>query len=221
MTKIERCLMSLNKILRIAIAIGLVLMVAAVIWEGTTRYKLDKQIQIEKEEQLVRENARLRYIQQLSVEFSFDPRIVMTVDHFAGEYIKQGDLAYRLLTRELFTYLFLSLIWAESEGDPTAIGDDGKAYGLTQLWLTSAKQYDENATETELLTVQGNLTIAFQHADYLLNKYRGNVALWLYSWNRGEGTVDSLLNYGGLVENGYARRVYEAAELNNRRMDWR
>ena len=221
MAKIERCLMSLSKTLKIAIAIGLVLMVAAVIWEGTTRYKLDKQIQIEKEEQLLRENARLRYIQQLSVEFSFDPRIVMTVDHLAGEYIKQGDLAYRLLTRELFTYLFLSLIFAESEGDSTAIGDDGKAYGLTQLWLTSAKQYNENVTETELLTVQGNLTIAFQHADYLLKKYRGNVALWLYSWNRGEGTVDSLLNYGGVVENGYARRVYEAAELNNRRMDWR
>ena len=147
--------MSRNKILKIAIAIGLVLMVAAVIWEGTTRYKLDKQIQIEKEEQLLRENARLRYIQQLSVEFSFDPRIVMTVDHLAGEYIKQGDLAYRLLTRELFTYLFLSLIFAESEGDATAIGDDGNAYGLTQLWLTSAKQYNENITiEGE---VQGNL----------------------------------------------------------------
>ncbi len=212
--------MSRIKVLAIVMVIGLVISVAAVIWEAKTGYDLDKQFQSQVA-QLLRENARLRYIQQLSIEFSFDPKIIMTVDQLAGEYVKPDELGYRLLSREFLTYLFLSLIWAESKGDPAAIGDGGKAFGLTQLWLNTAKQYGEEVTEAKLLTVQANLSIAFKHADYLLRKYRGNVALWLYSCNRGETTVDNLLHHGLNIENGYARKVYEAAELNNRRLNWR
>ncbi len=211
--------MSRNKVIAIVMVIGLVISVAAVIWEAKTGYDLDKQFQSQVTQHL-RENARLRYIQQLSIEFSFDPKIIMTVDQLAAEYVKPDELGYRLLSRELFTYLFLSLIWAESKGDPAAIGDGGKAFGLTQLWLNTAKQYGEEVTEAKLLTVQANLSIAFKHADYLLTKYRGNIALWLYRWNRGETTVDNLLHYGLSVENGYARTVYEAAELNNWRLNW-
>ena len=178
--------------------------------------RLDDNVQ-----QLIRENSKLRYIHQLAIEFTLDPKIVMAVDHLASEYIDPSLLRYRLLNKELYTYMFLSLIWAESKGDPQAIGDSGKAFGLTQLWLDTAQMYNEELEQGYLLTVQGNLNIAFLHADYLLDKYHGNVALWLYSWNRGEGTVDRLMQYGGAVENGYARRVYLAAELNNRRMDWR
>ena len=212
--------MSRNKVIPIVIVVGLVISGAAVIREPKTGYDLEKQFQSQIAE-LVQENARLRYIQQLSIEFSFDPKIIMTVDQLAGEYVKSDELGYRLLSREFFTYLFLSLIWAESKGDPAAIGDGDKAFGSTQLWLDTARQYDEEVTEAELLTVQANLSIAFKHADYLLRKYRGNIALWLYSWNRGETTVDNLLHYGLSVENGYARKVYEAAELNNRRLNWR
>jgi hypothetical protein len=42
------------------------------------------------------------------------------------------------------------------------------------------------------------------------------VALALYSWNRGAGTVDRLLLYGESPDNGFAKKVYEAAVVNNR-----
>jgi len=170
--------------------------------------------------QLKRENSRLRMIQSLSVEFSFDPRIVMTVDTLAREYHSEAKPHYRMLTPEMLSYYFLSLIWAESRGDSQAVGDNGKAYGLTQMWLSTARQYNKEITEADLLSIEGNLVTAFAHMDYLLEKYRGNVALWLYGWNRGEGRVDALLEIGSRVENGYARKVYLAAELHNRRLSW-
>ncbi len=182
----------------------------------------DIELVVDQRDQLVRENEHFRYIHQLAIEFGLDPKIVMTVDNLAGEYWQPDEMHYRLLNRELYTYMFLSLIWAESKGDPQAIGDNGKAFGLTQMWLSTAQQYyDDEVSKADLLSVQFNLNASFEHADYLLTKYHGNVALWLYSWNRGEGTVDELMRYGGALENGYAARVYLAAELNNRRQLWR
>ena len=45
--------------------------------------------------------------------------------------------------------------------------------------------------------------------------------LWLYGWNRGAGKVDELIRYGGQIENGYAEKVYMAAELINGNLDKR
>lgn len=165
-------------------------------------------------ESLKAENEYLTYIHSLSVEFGFDPRIVMVVDELSRRYIVD-DVAYRMLNREMMTYLFLGLIWAESGGQHNAVGDGGKALGLTQIWLSTAHQHNEEVTAEDLLTINGNLEMSFAHSDWLLRKYRGNIALWLYGWNRGAGKVDELLRYGGQIENGYAEKVYMAAELIN------
>lgn len=169
-------------------------------------------------ESLKAENEYLTYIHSLSVEFGFDPRIVMVVDELSRRYIVD-DVAYRMLNREMMTYLFLGLIWAESGGQHNAVGDGGKALGLTQIWLSTAHQHNEEVTAEDLLTINGNLEMSFAHSDWLLRKYRGNIALWLYGWNRGAGKVDELLRYGGQIENGYAEKVYMAAELINGKLD--
>ncbi len=165
---------------------------------------------------LKRENEQLSYINFLSVEFSMDPRIVVLVDHYSRKHMKNGGSEWKLLrTPEFMTYVMLSLIYAESKGDTNAVGDRGKARGLTQIWVSTAQQYDD-VTGEELLQPETNIRFAFQHFHHLLKKYRGNLALALYSWNRGSGKVDKLLRYGESPQNEYATKVYEAALVANR-----
>lgn len=173
-------------------------------------------ISTKKSQDLLAENRHLRYILDLSVEFGLDPYIVTLVDQYSRRYVHTADLEWRFIrTPEYMTYLMLSLIHAESRGVATAVGDNGRARGLTQIWVSTAQQYGE-VSANDLLEPETNLHYAFQHFHHLLKRYRGNVALALYSWNRGEGTVDNLLRYGQDPNNGFGKKIYEAALINNR-----
>lgn len=170
---------------------------------------------------LLQQNTHLRYINDLAVEFSMDPMIVLLVDHYSRDYLKTEGPEWRLLkTPEFLTYIMLSLIYTESKGRASAIGDGGKARGLTQIWVTTAKQYG-NVTAKELLDPEVNISFAFKHFHHLLQKYRGNLAVALYAWNRGSGKVDKLLIYGESPQNGFGKKVYEAALLNNRYLEFK
>ncbi len=156
-------------------------------------------------------NERLQLIADLAAEFGMSPQIVALVDRYARQYVDPAQPEWRLVqTPEFMTHLMLSVIWAESRGDPRAVGDSGRARGLTQIWVSTAQQYGE-VTASELLDPELNLEYSFQHFHYLLKRYRGNLAMALYSWNRGEGTVDRLLRYGKTPANGYGRKVYRAS----------
>jgi len=169
-----------------------------------------------KNHNLQEENDRLRYINSLSVEFSMDPLIVTLVDQQSRQYLNHKSAEWRLLkTPEFLTYIMLSLIYAESKGDPGAVGDGGKARGLTQIWVTTARDYG-NVSAEQLLDPETNINYSFKHFHELLKKYHGNLAMVLYAWNRGPGTVDRLLQYGQTPENGYGKRVYQASLDNNR-----
>jgi len=174
----------------------------------------DKAIKVER---LLR--ADLQEIHDLSIEFNINPLIVEIVRDVARTTIASTDQSqWRLIkTPEFATYLMLSLIYAESNGRATAIGDMGKARGLTQIWTSTAAMYSkEKDLAKKLLDPQFNIEISFKHFAALLKKYRGNVALVLYAWNRGPGKVDKLIAYGQSPANGYGRRVYRAAEDANR-----
>lgn len=175
--------------------------------------------QLERENEALREESgHLRYINDLAVEFSTNPLIVTVIDQYSREYLRNEGPEWRLLrTPEFVTYIMLSLIYAESKGDPTAVGDEGKARGLTQIWVTTAQQYGKVSPE-ELLDAETNILYAFKHFHYLLKKYRGNAALALYAWNQGSGTVDKFLAYGQAPQSGYGKRVYQAALTNNREL---
>ncbi len=172
---------------------------------------------LSKENQTLKnKNEQLSYINFLSVEFSMDPTIVTLVDHYSREHMKNGGAEWKLVrTPEFMSYIMLSLIYAESKGNSNAVGDGGKARGLTQIWVSTARQYGD-VTAKQLHQPETNIDFAFQHFHHLLKKYHGNLALALYAWNRGSGKVDKLLLYGESPQNGYAKKVYEAAFVNNR-----
>jgi hypothetical protein len=162
------------------------------------------------------ENEHLRYINSLSVEFSMDPLIVTLVDQYSRDYLQTGGPEWRLVkTPEFLTYIMLSIIYAESKGNPCAVGDNGKARGLTQIWVSTANDYGA-VTPEQLLDPETNISYSFKHFQGLLRKYSGNLAMALYAWNRGSGTVDNLLIYGRSPENGYGKKVYQASLDNNR-----
>jgi hypothetical protein len=170
-----------------------------------------KELLAKEHERLTRENKRLRFIHELSIEFDINPHIVSLVYEYARRYVDPSQLEWRLVqTPEFLTHILLSVIHAESNGEPKALGDDGRAAGLTQIWTTTAQQYGE-VSRAELLDPETNIDYSFRHFHYLLKRYRGNLALALYSWNRGQGTVDRLIRYGEPPNNGYGPKVYSAA----------
>jgi len=179
------------------------------------RAQIDISALEEQNQVLLKELERVHYINDLALEFSVEPMIVTLVDHYSREYLKKDGPEWRLLkTPEFLTYIMLSLIRTESRGNPAAVGDNGRARGLTQIWVSTAREYGE-VTAEQLLDPETNISFSFQHFHHLLEKYRGNLALALYAWNRGSGKVDRLLVYGQSPQNGYGRRIYHAALLNN------
>lgn len=161
--------------------------------------------------QLLAQNARLRFVSDLAAEFSINPRIVELVHDFSLQYVDAAQPEWRLIqTPEFMTHIMLSIIHAESKGKMSAIGDSGRARGLTQIWVSTARQYGE-VEPAELLDPETNLRFSFQHFHYLLKRYRGNLALALYAWNRGPGKVDKLISYGQPPSNGYGVKVYRAS----------
>ncbi len=170
----------------------------------------------EQNQMLTEKTEHLSYVNDLAIKFSMDPAIVTLVDRYSREYMRNGEAEWRLVrTPEFMSYIMLSLIYVESKGNTHAIGDDGKARGLTQIWVSTAREYG-NVTAEQLHRPETNISFAFKHFQHLLQKYRGNLALALYAWNRGPGRVDRLLVYGESPQNGYAKKVYEAAMVSNR-----
>ena len=144
--------------------------------------------------------------------------IVTLVDRYSREYMRKSGPEWRLVrTPEFMSYIMLSLIYVESKGNTHAVGDGGRARGLTQIWVSTAQDYGEVTSEA-LHLPETNLSFAFKHFHQLLKKYQGNITLTLYAWNRGSRKVDRLLEYGESPGNGYARKVYEVALLNNREL---
>jgi len=172
----------------------------------------------EQNQMLTEETEHLSYVNDLAIEFSMDPAIVTLVDRYSREYMKDSGPEWRLVrTPEFMSYIMLSLIYVESKGNSDAVGDGGKARGLTQIWVSTAREYGE-VTPEQLQRPETNISFAFKHFQHLLQKYRGNLALALYAWNRGSGRVDKLLLYGESPQNGYAEKVYEAALVSNREL---
>jgi len=172
----------------------------------------------EQNQMLTEKSEHLSYVNDLAIEFSMDPAIVTLVDRYSREYMKNSGPEWRLVrTPEFMSYIMLSLIYVESKGNSDAVGDGGKARGLTQIWVSTAREYG-SVTPEQLHRPETNISFAFKHFQHLLQKYRGNLALALYAWNRGSGKVDKLLLYGESPQNGYAKKVYEAALVSNREL---
>jgi len=158
----------------------------------------------------------LQSIMDLSIEFHFDPTIVMIVDHHSRLNVHRLEPAWQIIkSHEFMTHLTLSLIDIESRGN-TFAKSNKNAYGLTQFLLPSARDYEPDVTVSGLYDQETNIRIFFKHFERLLVKYNGNVTKVLDAWNRGEGTVDKLLARNINPANGYSEAVYRVAVANNR-----
>lgn len=106
-------------------------------------------------------------------------------------------------------------LWkTESTTTDTAYGDDGKSIGRCQVQLSTALDYNPNATEERLLNGFYNTHIALKHLNWLRSKwtrkgYKGNKLLLLTftSYNMGFARADSLLQSGRNPISSYARRI--------------
>ena len=160
---------------------------------------------------------RVSSIMDLSVEFHFDPTIVMLVDHYSRDNVDRNELAWSIVkSHEVVTHIALSLIKIESNGNTFATSNK-KAYGLTQLLLPTARDYDPDVTRAQLYDQETNIRIFFMHFERLLKHYEGNMTKVLHGWNRGEGTVDKLLARNIDPANGFSDAIYKVALNNNRR----
>lgn len=159
---------------------------------------------------------RVSAIMDLSVEFHFDPTIVMLVDHYSRLNVDKEKLAWSIVKdHEVMTHVALSLIKIESNGNTFATSNK-KAYGLTQLLLPTARDYEPEITRSMLYDQETNVRIFFMHFERLLEHYDGNLTKVLHGWNRGEGTVDKLLALNIDPSNGFSDAIYKVALTNNR-----
>ncbi len=159
---------------------------------------------------------RVSAIMDLSIEFHFDPTIVMLVDHHSRLNVDREKLAWSIVKdHEVMTHVALSLIKIESNGN-TFVTSNKKAYGLTQLLLPTARDYEPEVTRAMLYDQETNVRIFFMHFERLLEHYDGNLTKVLHGWNRGEGTVDKLLAANIDPSNGFSAAIYKVALTNNR-----
>ena len=151
----------------------------------------------------------------LAIEFGFNPIIVEIVDDQSRKAMltAKGDEFRLIQTQEYLTHIFLSLIYTESQGNVNARGDKGKAYGLTQIWLSTARDYVAEGTlkPAMLYDPQINIEISFLHFRHLLKEYRGNFTLALLAWNRGENRVNKIIAWGQSPANGFGAKVFNAS----------
>lgn len=129
---------------------------------------------------------------------------------FAAEFDISFDLAHKIhfaaIEEQIDPTMAFSLVRAESSFRPTAVSPVG-ALGLTQLMPSTARWLEPGISRREILEPRTNLRIGFRYLRALIESYDGDERLALTAYNRGPGTVDSLLRRGRDPWNGYAELV--------------
>jgi soluble lytic murein transglycosylase-like protein len=98
------------------------------------------------------------------------------------------------------------LVRAESSFKTGAVSPVG-AVGLTQIMPATARWLKPGTTRRDLMNPSFNLNLGFRYLRQLIDDYKGNERLALTAFNRGPGTVNSLLRRGRNPDNGYADKV--------------
>lgn len=184
------------------------------------RLNINKQFDAQYVEQIAQLHDKEETL-DLAIEFGFDPIIVQVTQQLAKdaflEHACQSCSTWRWIkTDKELTYVILSIIAIESRGNYQATNQGGYAgIGLTQLVLSTARMYDKDVQQSELLTIPKNLQIAMKYFIDLLERFHGNSAIAVIAWNRGPNGVDRLFALGQSPENGYTMKVFTQAALRN------
>jgi soluble lytic murein transglycosylase-like protein len=129
---------------------------------------------------------------------------------FSTEYRIKPDLARRIydaaITAGIEPELGFRLVRVESVFDTKAVSPVG-ALGLTQLMPSTARLFEPNVTDEQLLTADVNLRIGFKYLRGLIREYNGDLKLALLVYNRGPTAVGRALAMGRSPANGYESMV--------------
>jgi|GEM_PF-4370129 len=106
--------------------------------------------------------------------------------------------------------LAFRLVRVESVFDPGAVSASN-AIGLTQLLVSTARNYDPTVTEQDLFDPHTNLRIGFHYLRDLIRHFHGDISLALEAYNRGEDQVDAVTLRGDDARGVYSRTVLAAA----------
>lgn len=129
---------------------------------------------------------------------------------YAGKYRIDGELSAAIydaaLAEGIHPALAYQVVKVESRFRPTARSHKG-AIGYTQIRLPTARGYDPDLTEADLLDRDTNLRLGFRFLREMLRRFDGDLPLALVAYNRGPTLVDSLLTQGEDPANGYPELV--------------
>ena len=106
--------------------------------------------------------------------------------------------------------LAFRLVRVESVFDPEAVSASN-AIGLTQLLVSTARNYDPTITQQDLFDPNTNLRIGFHYLRDLIRHFHGDISLALEAYNRGEDKIDAVTLRGDDARGVYSRTVLAAA----------
>ena len=106
--------------------------------------------------------------------------------------------------------LAFRLVRVESVFDPEAVSASN-AIGLTQLLVSTARNYDPTITQQDLIDPNTNLRIGFHYLRDLIRHFHGDISLALEAYNRGEDKIDAVTLRGDDARGVYSRTVLAAA----------
>ena len=106
--------------------------------------------------------------------------------------------------------LAFRLVRVESVFDPEAVSASN-AIGLTQLLVSTARNYDPTITQQDLFDPHTNLRIGFHYLRDLIRHFHGDISLALEAYNRGEDKIDAVTLRGDDARGVYSRTVLAVA----------
>jgi soluble lytic murein transglycosylase-like protein len=102
------------------------------------------------------------------------------------------------IDKQVLTNLILSIIYVESKGNASAVGDDGCSLGLMQLnWCAGTPQRFGVSVKEDLFKPAVNINAGTKYLFYLIDKFNGNLISAISGYNAGEKRVG--INYASYV----------------------
>jgi len=129
---------------------------------------------------------------------------------YSARYRIPADLAQAIhsiaISEDLEPEMAFRLVEAESSFRRNALSEAG-AVGYTQILPSTAAWLNSSYDEANLYERDVNLRLGFRYLRLLLEENAGDMRLALLAYNRGPGTVRSIVANGGNPANGYATRI--------------
>lgn len=91
----------------------------------------------------------------------------------------------------------------ESNYNPDAVGDSGRAHGLMQIWIATARGYGFEGDSAALMRPEANIKCASKFIDHMIDKYGTDKGIMAY--NLGETKIRR-----GVTMPSYLRKVKAA-----------